>query len=610
LRGWWGKLLWVDLSRNEYRVVEYPKEIARDFVGGRGFAIKLLWDYLEPGTDPLSPSNMLIVAVGSLTGFTPSGGKAVVAAKSPLTGGYGDGNIGTRFAIALRKSGFDAVVIVGKARRPSYVYIEDGKCSILSAEGLWGLTTFETERKLVEVHGRDCGVLCIGPAGEHLVKYAVVISQEGRAGGRPGIGAVMGSKNLKAIVVRGTLEPPVADPSEQRKVFAEAVAALRSKKGYGGWMRWGTMAAVEWSQKNSVLPTTNFREGVFDEWELMSAKAMEAFLAEKRSCPLCPMPCGNVVIDVEGRRSEIDYENVAMLGSNLAIPNLGRIAVLNRLADELGIDTISLGSCLAFAMEATERGLIPKGEGIEWGDYKRARELVQDIANRRGLGDLLAEGVERASQKLGGGSEEWAMHVKGLPISAYDCHAAPGMALAYGTSPIGAHHKDSWVISWEVEHGRLEYSREKVEKVIELQRIRGGIFETLVACRLPWVELGLELDYYMKLFRAVTGVEMTLSDYYRVADRIYTLIRAFWIRERGEWSYRMDVPPARWFKDPLTRGPFKGCKLDLDRYLQMLRTYYEIRGWDENGVPRESTLRSLGLDYVVDTLRRYVEVKP
>jgi len=579
-------------------------------MGGRGLAAWFLWNELRAGVDPLSPENKLVLAVGPLTGLPgPSTGKMVIAAKSPLTGGYGDGNIGSWAAVNLKRAGFDAVIIEGRAKRPSYLYIEDDKAYILSAEGLWGKTTFEAERILKEAHGKDCGILTIGPAGENKVLYATIISQEGRSGGRPGMGAVMGSKNLKAIVVKGTKEVSVADKDKVLKIAAEALKSIRESRGYSFWVRQGTMATIEWAQTAAVLPTYNFREGTFDMYRLIDGYSMEAAKVLQRSCPGCIMPCGNVVMDSEGKYSELDYENVAMLGSNMGLGHLGKVAVLNRLADELGLDTISLGNCLGFLIEASEKRLI--SEKIEWGEFKELRELVVDTAYRRGLGNLLAEGVKRMAHKIGGGSERWAMHVKGLEISAYDCHGAPAMALAYGTSAIGAHHKDAWVISWEVKVDRFGYGREKVAKVIELQRIRGGVFECLVACRLPWVELGLELRYYVELLRAITGYSYTLDDLYKLGDRVYTLIRAFWVREyASSWSIEMDIPPARWFEEPLSRGPIKGAKLDRDKYLEMLRTYYSLRGWDERGIPRVSTLEELGLKEVAAELSRFVELKP
>ena len=608
LYGWNGKILRINLSDGKVSIQNFDGEFARKFVGGRGFAAKILWDELPPGVDALSPENKLVLAAGPLTGLPgPSLGKLVLAAKSPLTGGYGDGNIGTMAAVHLRKAGYDAAVIEGKAEKPAYIYIENDKVSINSAEGLWGKTTFETERILKEVHGRNTGIISIGPAGENLVRYATVISQEGRAGGRPGIGAVMGSKNLKAIVFKGTGEIPVADSESFKELSLECYNAIKSSQGYSFWIRQGTMMTIEWCNENSVLPTNNFREGIFEFYRCIDGYALEASKIKRRGCPGCNMQCGNVVLDLDGKESELDYENVAMLGSNIGVNQLGKVAILNRMADEFGLDTISLGNVLGFAMEATEKGLLK--DGIEWGDFERARQLIEDIAYRRGLGDLLAEGVMRISQKIGGDSEKWAMHVKGLEVSAYDCHTVPGMALAFATSPIGAHHKDAWVISWEVKTDREGYTKAKVDKVIEFQRIRGGMFEALVSCRLPWIELQFPLEYYPRLLKAATGLDFTLEELTAtLGDRIYALIRAFWIREKGGWNRSLDYPPMRWFEEPLSKGPYAGKKLDRERFDQLLSMYYEARGWDNRGIPRKSTFEKLGLVEVANTLEKYVSL--
>ncbi len=606
--GWNGRILRIDLTKRKYAVQEYGSDLALNFIGGRGFAIKILWDELEPGTPPLSPANKLIFAAGPLTGLPiASSGKMVIAAKSPLTDGYGDGNVGTMASVHMRRAGYDAVVVDGASDKPIYLYIEDDRVEFMDASDLWGLDTFTVERRLKEVHGRDIGVVLIGPAGENLVKYATVVSQEGRAGGRPGMGAVMGSKKLKAVVFKGTKDIPIANPSELKELSAKAYEDIRSASNYEFWIRQGTMATIEWCQENSTLPTQNFREGVFEYHRLIDGYSMEAMKILRRGCPYCNMQCGNVVIDYERKDAELDYENVAMLGSNIGLGHLGKVAVLNRLCDEFGLDTISTGNVLGFAMEASEKKLIE--EKIEWGDFKKAKELISDIAHRRGIGDLLAEGVMRISEKIGGDSWKWAMHVKGLEISAYDCHAAPAMALAFATSPIGAHHKDAWVIAWEMKVGRFDYVESKVDKVIEFQRIRGGMFESLVTCRLPWIELGFSLEWYVKFFRAATGQSITLDELFKVGDRIYTLIRAFWIREHGKWSRNMDTPPARWFEEPLTKGPLAGQKLDRDKWMKLLAWYYEKRGWDENGIPRKSTLRELGLGFVVQELEKYVKLK-
>lgn len=609
--GWNGRILRVDLSSGKAVSQSYDTDFAMKYMGGRGFAAKILWDELEPGIDALGPKNKLVIAAGPLSGLPgPSSGKLVVAAKSPLTRGYGDGNMGSVAAVQLRKAGYDALVVEGRAKSPSYLYIEDDRVSLLSAEGLWGKTTFETESELKGVHGRDVGILEIGPAGEKLVRYATITSQEGRSGGRPGIGAVMGSKNLKAILLKGTKDVPLADPKSYRELVTESYSDIRSKANYEFWIRQGTMATIEWSQESSVLPTHNFREGVFLHSRLIDGYSMEAIKTKRRGCPNCNMMCGNVVIDAEGMSSELDYENIAMLGSNIGLGHLGKVSVLNRMADEYGIDTISLGNVIGFVMEATERGLLK--DGVEWGDFNGVKTLVEDVAHCRELGAMLAEGVSKVSEKLGGDSAKWAMHIKGLEISAYDCHTVPGMALAFATSSIGAHHKEAWVIAWEVKTDRLGYTEAKVDKVIEFQRIRGGMFESLVTCRFPWIELGFGLEWYPKLLKAATGASIPLDEMlYALADRIYALIRAFWVREYGsEWSRAMDHPPARWFEEPLTKGPYKGATLDKNKFDELISAYYAKRGWDERGVPKRSTLKKLGLEDVANQLKKFVLLEP
>jgi aldehyde:ferredoxin oxidoreductase len=606
--GWTGKFLRVNLTKQKALAKEYDAEMARKFMGGRGFAVKILWDELKPGVDPLSPENRLIFAAGPLTGFAlPSSGKLVVAAKSPLTGGYGDGNIGSYAAVQMRKAGYDAIIIEGKAKSPTVLLIEDSIAEFLDAKEFWGLNTFEVEEKLRSIYGPAAGILTIGQGGENLVKFANIVCQMGRGGGRPGMGAVMGSKNLKAVVIVGSGELPAANPKELKELSAEAYREILTKPNYAFWKRQGTMMTIEWSQENSVLPTCNFREGVFEDADAIGGFSMEKIKSSQRGCPNCNMTCGNAVKDVDKKESELDYENVAMLGSNIGVGNLKKVAALNRLADEFGLDTISLGNVIGFTMEASERGLTK--EKISWGDYKAARALIEDIVYRRGLGAVLAEGVCFAAEKFGGDARNWAMHVKGLEISAYDCHAAPAMALSYATSPIGAHHKDAWVISWEVKAGRERYSEDKVDKVIELQRLRGGFFECATVCRLPWVELGFELEWYPKFLHAATGLDIGWDELHTIADRVYTLMRAFWVREFGEkWSAEMDYPPARWFDEPLNKGALKGAKLDKTKYEVMLKTYYKKRGWNERGIPTKTTLEKLGLKDVAKQLKKHAKL--
>jgi aldehyde:ferredoxin oxidoreductase len=604
--GWNGVFLQVNLSKNKAVPETYDSSLAFNFLGGRGFAAKILWDKLAAGTDPLSPESKLVFAAGPLTGFgLPNSGKLVVAAKSPLTGGYGDGNVGTFAAVEMRKSGYDAVVIEGKAENPVILYIGNKTAEFLDAKDFWGLNSFETEARLRAKYKRAAGIVSIGPAGENLVKFATVVSQQGRSGGRPGMGAVMGSKSLKAVVFDGSQNLSAAYSKELKQLGIEGYREVLAKPSYAFWKRQGTMSTIEWSQENSVLPTFNFREGVFDKVEMIGGFAMEKIKVSNRGCPQCNMTCGNVVKDSEGKQVELDYENVVMLGSNIGLGNLGRVAALNRVADELGLDTISLGNVLGFAMEASEKGLVD--EKVPWGKFDETKALINDVAYRRGLGNVLAEGVRYAAAKIGGESSNWAMHVKGLEITAYDSHAAPAMALAYATSSIGAHHKDAWIISWEAQFERESYSEEKIDKLIEFQRLRGGIFESLTVCRFPYAELGLELDWYLKFLHAATGMEFSWGDLNQIADRILNLIRAFWIREYGRnWTKEMDAPPARWFKEPLTRGALKGSKLDSEKYDVMLQQYYKKRGWDERGIPSRLTLEKLGLSDVAKQLSKHV----
>jgi len=422
------------------------------------------------------------------------------------------------------------------------------------------------------------------------------------------MGAVMGSKNLKALVIEGSQPIPLAYPEEMKRIAIDGYKELLTKPTYKFWKRQGTMSTVDWCQENSCLPTYNFKQGVFDKAEGINGFTMEKMKISNRGCPQCNMTCGNVVKDSEGKDSELDYENVVMLGSNIGLGNLTQVATLNRMADEYSFDAISLGSVIGFAMEASQKGLIP--EKIGWGDFEAIKALIHDIAHKQGLGATLAEGVRNAAKKIGEGSSEWAMHIKGLEISAYNCHTAPGMALAYGTSSIGAHHKDAWIITWEIKTGRDSYDQAKVEYLIKTQLIRGGAFEAFTVCRFPYNSLGLELEWYHKYLRASTGKDYSLDKLNQVSDRILTLIRTFWIREYGnKWSRDLDIPPMRWFKEPLTDGNLKGAKLDLNKYQTMLSTYYAKRGWDENGIPKKSTLKKLGLQDEALQLEKYAKME-
>ncbi|MBS3813739.1 aldehyde ferredoxin oxidoreductase C-terminal domain-containing protein, partial [Candidatus Bipolaricaulota bacterium] len=389
----------------------------------------------------------------------------------------------------------------------------------------------------------------------------------------------------------------IHDPERLRELTKESYKDISNKDGYDFWTRQGTMQVFSYCNENSLLPTRNFSEGQFEDADRIDGFAMEKEKVDRRGCPNCNMQCGNVIEDSRGHESELDYENVGMLGPNLGMTDMQEIGTLNRICDEYGLDTISTGSSIAFAMELAEKGLLDEDFGF--GDFEAARQLIGKIANREGLGDHLANGTKRMAEEVGQGSEKFAMHVKGLEISAYDCHALPGMALGYGTSSIGGHHKDCWVIGWELENDRFGYTDRKIEEIINLQRKRGGVFEAFTVCRLPWVELGFSLDWYEKFFEAATGESLTWDYFNEVADRLYTVIRSIMVRERGEnWDIETDVPPDRWFDEPLSKGNLQGQSLDREKYIDMLKRYYQARGWDSSGRPTQETLDKLELDFI------------
>ncbi len=593
MKGYAGKLLRVNLSDGKISKEEISDSMKRDFLGGRGFAVKLLWDEVRH-VEPLSEKNKLILSTGPLSGqMLPSAGKMVIASKSPLTGGYGDGNIGTMASVHLRKAGYDAVVVEGKSEKPCCLLIEDQDVKVVDASELWGKDTFEAQDLLEKKHGKNSGILLTGPAGENLVPISTVMSQKGRAGGRPGMGAVMGSKKLKAVVIKGTGNVSNFDENKLKEISKKGYEEIKGKESYGFWMKQGTMQAFEWCNENACLPTYNYREGVFEFSKEMDGYVVEKLNVGRKGCPMCNMQCGHIIKDSSGQDAELDYENVGMLGPNIGIRSLPQVGQLNRMADQWGLDTISLGNGIGFLMEASERGLI--AEKIRWGDFEKAQRLTEEIGRGEGLGKMVSQGVKRASETLGKGSQKWAMHVKGLEISAYNCHACPGMALSFGTSPIGAHHKDAWIISWEIANDRFSYEKSKVEKLLEFQRIRGGFFESATVCRLPWVEVSFGLQWYPEYLEAITGERRSWEDLYRLGDRIYNLLRAFWVREVPSFGRKWDYPPDRWFEEPHSSGKMKGVKVDRGKYEQMLSWYYELRGWDQNGIPLKETLEGLGL---------------
>lgn len=606
--GWTGNILRVDLTRKTFRKESFTEEFARTWLGGRGFAVKLLYDELKPGIDPLGPENKLVVALGPISGIpAPNTGKAVVAAKSPLTGFYGDGNLGTRLTEQLRKAGYDALIVEGRAERPTLLFIEDDRVEFLSAEAVWGKGTFDTNEWIYAKYGKGAGVLNIGQGGENLVRFATIRSMEGRSGGRPGIGAVMGSKLLKAIVCKGTKPIPQADPQGMKAVGTADLKAVHKKDQDSGWSRQSTDGVLAWCNEVAALPVHNFRRTSHaDAWQIDGQRLDEARVATY-GCPSCTMRCGITIHDTEGHESELDYENIGLLGANIDVFDLAQVGSLNYLCDDYGLDTMSAGCTLGFYADAIEHGAT-QGE-FRFGDAERAKELLRMAAHREGaLGNLLADGSLRMARAFGHGSEAYAMQVKGLEVAAYNCKFIPGMALAFGVAGIGAHHREAWIITFELKHStRDSYGRDKAAKVIELQRIRGGMFESIVACRFPWIEVGWELEHYPTYFNLVTGLSWTLDDMWRLADRVYAMLKLHYLREFPDATRRDDYPPAVWFQadNADAEGPIAGKHLEPEKYDQLLQHYYDLRGYDDRGIPTRETLAKLGLSQEADAAARY-----
>ena len=602
MNGYAGQMLRVDLtSRSVQREPLDPSMVER-FLGGRGFGAYLLYTETKPGLDPLSPQNPLILSAGPLSGLlVPGAGKLDITTKSPLTGGYASANVGGMLAAELKYAGYDTVMITGAADQPVYLYIDDDKVEIRDASAHWGLGSLTLEKRLKEELGEDFQVATIGPAGENLVRYACITHDFGRQAGRGGVGAVMGAKRLKAIAVRGTHPIPVADLEAYREQAKAMFAACRSARGLKDWQLYGTAGTNSWSNAVGVFPTRNFRGGTIEGYENLSGEVMrQTIVVSDKACFACPSPCGKYShlqkrnVYVEGP----EYETTALLGGNCGLTDIEEVAYANWLADELGLDSISAGNCIGFAMECYQRGVIgpedTDGLELRFGDSEAVFALLRRIAHREGIGDVLAEGVKRAAEKWGGGSEAWAVQVKGMEQSGYETHYAPSMLLAYMTCDVGAHHNRAWAVTYDLQVGRDGYTPDKAAKVIELQHIR-PLFDCLGCCRLQWVEIGLDLAYYAPMLQAVTGLSRSWEDLLTISERVWNLTRLYWMREIPGFGRDWDAPPARFYNEPAVGGASDGHKADWESIQALLDEYYRQRGWDEQGRPTPQTLARLGL---------------
>jgi len=594
--GYFFRILEVDLTRGTSEVRSFDEEFALQFIGGRGFGARILADHLKgrkKRIDPLGPENILVIAPGPLTGvYLPASGKNSFITISPATGIYGDSSIGGVFGVELRQAGYDAVVLKGRAPLLSALSIQDDRVKIIPMPHAAGATALEGEQMVREATGdEDMKIACIGPAGENAVVYACVNTDWSRNAGRIGIGAVMGSKNLKAVAVRGSKDLPVHDLPELIKVSREGYDFLRSQELFKFWQDQGLMSVVDYANKMGILPTHNFKETVYDRADRMNGYMMEdRYKIADSACFGCSMSCGNVCLVKEGKyRGTVtegpEYESAAMLGSNLGTSNFSYILKANALCDELGVDTISTGSIIGSVIEGQERGfLTPEDlDGVEigWGDEDAILDLINRIAVRDGVGDTLAGGALAIISRW----PEMASvvnHVKGLEQSAYDARAAISMALGFGTSDIGAHHTRAWTVATELENGTGWGLEEKADFVIYHQTVR-PLFDMLGVCRLPWIELGFPEEYYQRYYRAVTGVDLSMAQLMERSRNVYDLTRA--INVSLGMGRKDDYPPKRSFEDPVPSGPTAGKVIDREEYEKILGIYYEKRGWDEDGKP-------------------------
>jgi aldehyde:ferredoxin oxidoreductase len=611
--GYVGKVAFIDLAKKKYHTEPLNMTWARLYIGGKGVAARYLLEYLPPGIDPLSPDNLLIIMTCPANGtMAPASSKYPVVTKSPLTGFWLDTHSGGAVGTELKFAGFDGIIISGKAEKPTYLYIEDGKIEFRSAEHLWGMRVSETRKAIKEELGDpQVKVMSIGPAGEKLVKIANIDS-EGRQHGRGGAGAVMGSKNLKAIAVRGTGTVEVALPREFEKVVEEILEKdiFKNPEAEFG-IKWGSIALGWFTNEAGALPTRNWQTGHFELWSNIDAIAVSKVRVKRAACRQCPIGCHNWIYIPSGKYTGTltegpEYETAVLLGANTGTGDLGALARLNYLADELGLDTISLGGILAWATELYERGIIGKedtgGLELRFGNDEAYILLVEAIAYRKTpFADLLAEGTKIACEKLGKDSCRYAVHVKGLELPAYDPRAAPAMGLSYAVADRGGCHLRSWPIGPEV-LGRYwlgakpipieRWSPEnKAIIVIQQEHQYAAKFAAGVCDFCCWDNERLSL-----LIWTVTGFEefKDVRNFELAGERIVNLIRVFNVREGMTSDH--DVLPPRIHEDPHISGPTKGRVLPRDWFEKMKKEYYQIRGWDEKGRPTKETLKRVGVD--------------
>ena len=616
-----GKLLRVDLSKGAISEEEIREDWAKMFIGGAGLATRYLYKEVSVGADPLGPENLLIFMTGPLTGTaSASASRYSVVAKSPLTGIWGHGNSGGSFGPALKQSGYDGIIFQGRSPEPVYLRITDGQPKLCDAGHLWGKTVSETEDLIQKDSKQKVTIASIGPGGENLVRYAAIINNKYRAVGRCGLGAVMGAKRLKAVACAGRTPIHLADKALFSEIAKKQIDLLNESILKVGFESYGTNMVSDMVNIRGGYPTRNWQEGVFDQIEEVNGQALtDRVLIKGVSCFACPIACGRGTEIKEGpwkgnSGEGPEYETVNTFGAMCGVADLNAITMANYLCNEYGLDTISAGSTIAFAMECYEKGILNKeisgGLEVKFGDEKLIVDLVPKIARREGIGDLLAEGTKRVSETLGQGSEHFAMHVKGLELPAYDPRAAKITGLGYVTANRGGDHITAYVQGPTfidtpfliVEDSKIEdplvANPKEAKVVIDLENAL-TMFDCIGACK--FMGILLPADDYVKLIATATGWDFGIDEFRKCGERIYNLMRAFCVREGI--TRKADILPKRLMEDPLPEGPAKGMTIDKDMLEMLKDAYYKIRGWDqETGKPTIEKLKELELDDLIQDM--------
>jgi aldehyde:ferredoxin oxidoreductase len=599
-----GRLLVVDLGSRSAQTLPLDSSYCRLFLGGVGLATRLLWDYSSPGVDPLSPENPMVFATGPLTGtMMPAASKYAIATKSPLTGFIGDSLSSSGWPLALKRAGYDAMVVLGAATEPTYLFIDDERVYFRRAGAIWGGECWETEQRIRQELGDDgVQVASIGVAGERLVRYACVANGYGRQAGRTGPGAVMGSKKLKAIAVRGTRTVEVADAAILRDgcvdLYQRTQGAATEK-----YRTLGTAGNVLVLNALAALPTRNFRQSTFEGAERVSGEWFhQRHLSKVVACAGCSIGCDHIYRISDGPHAgnqvAMDYESLYALGPLCGVDDANAILRASELCDQYGTDTMSTGVSIAWAMECFERGLISRemAEGLDlrFGNGDALVTMVERIGKRQGLGRLLGEGVKRAAAEIGGGSERFAMQVKGLEMPGYEPRSLKTLALGLAVGTRGACHNRSaaYEVDLSAKVDRLSGERGRGSLAMA-QEDFAATLDSLGVCKFLRKCFDAFYAETSALFRAGTGLEMTTEELQKVGERVSNLKKAYNVREG--WKPQDDWLPDRLFDEPLPTGIAKGTVLTREELREMIQGYYEARGWTPDGQIPASKLAQLGL---------------